>query len=92
MNSGLKVIRMRTGAALINGIILLTSSSELESIQCVSASWSNQRSFVRKALEEMSALSAAIVRSFCRCGVKRGNGSSAGGATDNNAAYKEISS
>ena len=51
INSGLNSMRKRTRTVLISGIILLTRSSVLESIQCASASTIISGSFFREAQE-----------------------------------------
>jgi hypothetical protein len=90
INSGLNFMRNSTRMVLISGIILLTSSSVLESIQCASAS-----TIISGCLSARHCrwrLNAAIVRCFCRCGVNFADGLGSGVAIDNNWAYKKISS
>ena len=90
MNSGRNFMRKKIRAVLISGIILLTSSSVLESIQCASATTTTRGCL--SARLKRCRLNAAIVRSFCRRGVKSDDSSRSGVAIDNNAAYNKISS
>src|SRR5262249_3087656 len=70
-NSGLKLTKTKTLAVLIDAMHRLSSSSELQSIQCTSASTMTTGRV--SARPRTCRSSAAIVRSFCRCGVKSGD-------------------
>src|SRR5262249_11992139 len=89
-NSGLNSMSKKTRAVWIKGIILLNSSSVLESIQCASASTMISGCLCARLRRYLD--NVAMVSSFCFCGVALDDGSRAGVAVDNKAAYNEMSS